>query len=161
MTERASSLQGLLHFARHGARLYDQAVVATLGWYLGNDFQTWSMQCGYDQAREDALLDSIDWPKDGYTLFEIGAMDESSVDGWLQPISESNALFLRRDLWELLGGLDERFDASGGGLVNLDTFGRALKWSDSELVILLGEATFHQLHGGTNTNASHYLAGGA
>lgn len=144
---------GLLHFARHGAHLYDRAVVATLGWYLGHDFQTKSIQCGYDQAREDALLDSIEWPRDGYRLFEIGAMDESSVDGWFQPISESNALFLRRELWELLGGVDERFDAPAGGLLNLDTFSRALESPDSELVILLGEATFHQIHGGFNTNA--------
>jgi hypothetical protein len=80
-------------------------------------------------------------------------MDESSVDGWFQPISESNALFLRRELWELLGGLDERFDAPGGGLLNLDTFRRALECPEAELVILLGEATFHQLHGGISTNA--------
>jgi len=144
---------GLLHFARHGARLYDKAVVATLGWYLGPDFQMWSMRSGYDHAREDALLDSIDWPSDGYRLFEIGAMDESSLDGWFQPISESNALFLRRQLWELLGGFDERFDAPGGGLVNLDAFRRILEWPDAALVILLGEATFHQVHGGISTNA--------
>lgn len=143
---------GLLHFARQGARLYDKAVVATLGWYLGPDFQWRSMESGYDRAREDALLESIDWPNDGYRLFEIGAMDESSVDGWFKPIAESNALFLRREFWEALGGLDERFDASGGGLVNLDTFNRALEWPEAQLVVLLGEATFHQLHGGTNTN---------
>jgi len=143
---------GLLHFARHGARLYDKAVVATLGWYLGPDFQWQSMESGYDRAREDALLASIDWPNDGYRLFEVGSMDESSVDGWFKPIAESNALFLRREFWEALGGLDERFDAPGGGLLNLDTFNRALEWPDAQLVVLLGEATFHQLHGGTNTN---------
>jgi len=144
---------GLLHFARRGAGLYDKAVVATLGWYLGPDFQWRSMECGYDRAREDALLESVGWPHDGYRLFEIGTMDESSVDSWFRPIAESNALFLQREFWELLGGLDECFDAPGGGLLNLDTFNRALEWPDAELVILLGEATFHQLHGGTNTNS--------
>jgi glycosyltransferase involved in cell wall biosynthesis len=145
---------GLLHFAREGARLYRKAVVATLGWYLGPDFQWRSMESGYDRAQEDALLERIDWPNDGYRLFEIAAMDESSVDGWFKPIAESNALFLRRDFWEVLGGLDERFDAPGGGLLNLDTFNRALEWPEAQLVILLGEATFHQFHGGTNTNIS-------
>ena len=144
---------GLLHFARHGALLYDKAVVATLGWYLGHDFQRASMQCGYDDDREDALLASINWPVDGYRLFEVGAMDESSVDGWFQPIAESNGLFLRRELWELLGGVDDRFDAPGGGLINFDTFCRLLELPDAQLVILLGEATFHQLHGGVATNA--------
>src|SRR5260370_3017333 len=145
---------GLLHFARHGAGLYDKAVVATLGWYLGHDFQSWSMQHGYNQAREDALLNSIDWPNDGYRLFEIGTLDQSSVDGWFQPISESNALFLRREFWELLGGVDERFDAPGGGRINLDTLHRTLEQPDAGPVILLSEATLHQLHGGTNTNAT-------
>lgn len=145
---------GLLHFARQGVRLYDTAVVATLGWYLGPGFQRESMQRGYDHAREDALLESVNWPSDGYRLFEIGAMDESSEDGWFQPISESNALFLRRESWASLQGVDERFDAPGGGLINLDTFSRAIELPQAQLVILLGEATFHQLHGGTSTNAS-------
>jgi glycosyltransferase involved in cell wall biosynthesis len=143
---------GLLHLACHGARLSDKAVVATLGWYLGPDFQWRSMESGYDRVREDALLASIDWPKDGYRLFEIGSMDESSVDGWFKPIAETNALFLRREFWEALGGLDERFDSPGGGLLNLDTYNRAIESPDAQLVVLLGEATFHQLHGGTNTN---------
>jgi hypothetical protein len=144
---------GLLHFARHGAGLYDRAIVATLGWYLGYDFQRWSMRYGYDQSCEDALLASIAWPEDGYRLFEIATMDESCFDGWLTPIVETNALFMRRELWETLGGLDERFDAPGGGLVNLDIYRRAGDLEDAELVILLGEGTFHQFHDGIATNA--------
>ena len=145
---------GLFHFGLHGVGLYENAVVATLGWYLGHDLQMWWSNSGYNHAREDALLDSIDWPNDGYRLFEIGTMDESSVDGWFQPIAESNALFLRRGLWEVIGGFDERFETPAGGFVNLDTFSRLLAWPNAELVILLGEATFHQLHGGTSTNAA-------
>ena len=144
---------GLLHFARHGARLYERAVVATLGWYLGYDLQSWAMKAGYNQAREDALLASIDWPQDGYRLFEIATMDESSFDGWLAPIGETNALFMRRELWDILGGMEESFDAPGGGMVNLDIYRRAGELPGAELVILLGEGTFHQFHGGTATNA--------
>jgi hypothetical protein len=145
---------GLLHFALHGAHLYGKAIVATLGWYLGFDFQRFAMRGGYDAAREDALLASISWPEDGYRLFEISTMDESSVEGWFCPIAESNALFLKRECWHALQGMDERFDAPGGGLVNLDTFERALALPDAQLVILLGEGTFHQLHGGIATNGS-------
>jgi hypothetical protein len=144
---------GLLHFARQGTGLYDRAIVATLGWYLGFDFQRWSMRYGYDQAREDALLATIGWPQDGYRLFEIATMDDSCFDGWLMPITETNALFMRRALWEMLGGMDESFDAPGGGLINLDLFRRAGELPDAELIILLGEGTFHQFHDGTATNS--------
>jgi glycosyltransferase involved in cell wall biosynthesis len=145
---------GLLHFARRGVELYPRAVVVTLGWYLGRDLQRWSMEAGYNRQREDAMLASIGWPQDGYRLFEIAAFDESSVDGWFSQIEESNALFLSRDSWDRIGGVDERFDAPGGGYINLDTLGRAMELPDSELVVLLGEATFHQLHGGIATNQS-------
>lgn len=146
---------GLLHFARRGVELYPRAVVVTLGWYLGRDLQRWSMEAGYNQQREDAMLASIDWSQDGYRLFDIAAFDESSVDGWFSQIEESNALFLSRDSWDRMGGVDERFDAPGGGYINLDTLGRAMELPDSELVVLLGEATFHQLHGGIATNQSY------
>jgi glycosyltransferase involved in cell wall biosynthesis len=145
---------GLLHFARRGVALYPRAVVVTLGWYLGRDLQRWSMEAGYNQQREDAMLAAIGWPQDGYRLFDIAAFDEGSVDGWFSQIEESNALFLSRDSWNRIGGFDERFDAPGGGYVNLDTLARAIALPDSELVVLLGEATFHQLHGGIATNQS-------
>ena len=144
---------GLLHFARHGASLYDRAVVASIGWFLGFDHQKWALESGHDEEREDALLKSIDWPADGYRLFEIGTLDGSSPNGWLLPIAESNALFLRRELWERLEGFDERFDLPGGGLVNLDAYRRALELPNAELVVLLGEGSFHQIHGGIATNS--------
>ena len=143
---------GLLHFARYSSRFYPNALVAALGWYVGYDFQGAAIASGYDKAHEDKLLDSIGWPDDGYRLFEIGTMDESSVNGWLAPIAESNGLFLHREAWNKLGGMDERFDLPGGGLVNLDTFRRAIELPDAELVVLLGEGTFHQLHDGVSTN---------
>ena len=139
---------GLLHFSAHGVGLYDRAVVSTLGWYLGYDYQPWSILAGHDQEHEDRLLWSINWRRDGYKLFDIATMDAPSEDGWFAPLNESGALFLSRESWELLRGMDERFDFPGGGLVNLDTFCRALELSDAQLVILLGEGTFHQAHGG-------------
>jgi hypothetical protein len=145
---------GLLHFARRGAHLFEHSVVATLGWHLGFDSsQRLAMDAGYDRRQEDALLASIDWRTDGYRLFEIAALDPSSVNGWLSLNGESNALFLPRRMWDVLGGVEERFDEPGGGLLNLDTFRRAVELPESRLVILLGEATFHQVHGGIATNA--------
>jgi tetratricopeptide (TPR) repeat protein len=146
---------GLLHFARHGAELYRVPVVASLGWYLGFDHQRWAKDTGYNAEREDGLLASIDWPTNGYRLFEIAAFDAAAILGPFAPISETNALFLTRQTWETLGGADERFDAPGGGLLNLDMFRRALELPEAELVVLLGEGTFHQLHGGVATNAAY------
>ena len=145
---------GLLHFARHGAWLYDRTVVASLTWHLGFDDQQFALESGHDKDREDALLKSIDWPADGYRLFEIGTLDGSSSNGWWLPIYESNALFLRQETWEMLEGFDERFDLPGGGLVNLETYRRALELPNTELVVLLGEGSFHQIHGGVTTNAN-------
>lgn len=143
---------GFLHFARAGVRLYPRAIVPTQGWYLGLDQQRWAMQAGYNQEREDKLLASIAWPDDGYRLFEIGTPDEPSLDAWFGKIYESNGLFLRREAWELLGGVEERFESAGGGFLNHDTMARALELPDREVVFLLGEGTFHQLHGGIGTN---------
>jgi hypothetical protein len=145
---------GILHFARRGVSLYPRAVVVTLGWYLGRDLQRFAIEAGYNQAREDEMLASIGWPEDGYRLFDIGALDEASTNGWFTPLEESNALFMSRENWDRLGGYEERFDLPGGGYVNPDTLARALGLPDSELVILLGEGTFHQIHGGVATNQS-------
>lgn len=144
---------GLLHYALHGARLFPRAIVATLGWYLGADMQRCSMGSGYTREAEDDLLASIDWRGDGYRLTEISTLDESSLNGWFAPLSESNALFASRSTWAALGGAEERFDAPGGGLLNLDIFTRAVSLEGAQLVTLLGEGTFHQLHGGVSTNA--------
>ena len=50
-----------------------------------------------------------------------------------------------------LRGYDERFSSPGGGFVNHDLFERACRLPDSQLIMLLGEATFHQMHGGAAT----------
>jgi hypothetical protein len=47
--------------------------------------------------------------------------------------------------------MDTRFNLRGGGLVNLDLYKRACEFSGSQHVILLGEGTFHQFHGGVTT----------
>jgi hypothetical protein len=144
---------GLLARGLDATSLDPKAVVASLGWYLGSDYQKCSVARGYDAAAEDALLTSIAWPEDGYRLFEISTMDEASVNGWTGPIAESNGLFMARRMWDALGGMDERFDLPGGGLVNADTLCRACAIDGSLLVVLLGEGTFHQVHGGVATNA--------
>ena len=134
-----------------GLRAFDDPVVATLAWHLGPKVQNESLLEGYDQAAEDRLLATVDWRADGYELFRIAALAGSSADGWFRPLLESNCLAVPRAAWDALGGLDERFTAPGGGLVNLDFYRRACDRADA-IVLLMGEGTFHQVHGGVATN---------
>jgi hypothetical protein len=143
----------LVRHAVLAARLHPRPVIATLGFHLGPELQTVSVHRGYDQAVEDRLLAESGWEEDGYNLFAISVLAASSGHGWFRPIAESNALFMPAPLWEELGGLDVRFRSPGGGVVNLDTYARACALPDSQLVVLLGEGTFHQVHGGIATNA--------
>ncbi len=67
-------------------------------------------------------------------------------------MGESNSLFMHRSRWDQLGGLDERFELPAGGLANHDLFRRACALEGVELVVMLGEGTFHQFHGGAATS---------
>jgi glycosyltransferase involved in cell wall biosynthesis len=144
---------GLAACALAASRIDDRAVIVTLGFHLGTKMQMQSVHEGYDQAAEDRLLEQARWYEDGYRLFGLSVFAGSSHRGWFRPISESNALFMRRALWNELGGFDERFASPGGGFVNLDTLSRAVGLPGSVVVTLLGEGTFHQVHGGVATNA--------
>jgi glycosyltransferase involved in cell wall biosynthesis len=143
---------GLLERARSALSLYPRAVVASRGRYLGPKRQRDSIREGYDRHVEDALLERINWKHNGYGLFDISIFDEGSGPTWFNNIAESNGLFMSRTLWAELGGYDEQFQEVGGGLVNLDTWERACELPDVTPVTLLGEATFHQVHGGVMTN---------
>lgn len=145
---------GLLCHTLLAARLHERVVVTPLGFHLGPDLQCRSTATGYDRAAEDALLEEVDWTRDGYRLFDISVLAGSSLGGWLCLPAESNALAAPRGIWEELGGYDEAFVSPGGGLVNLDAYRRACELPDVMPVLLLGEATFHQIHGGISTNSS-------
>ena len=145
---------GLLQTAMAAARLGARTVIATTGWHLGPESQQQSILHGYTPEREDAALAAIGWPETaGYRLFEISSPAHSAREGIFRLPYESNFLCLRAAvLRDELGGCDERFDLPGGGLVNHDLFRRACDLPEVEIVLLLGEGTFHQLHGGISTN---------
>lgn len=138
--------------------LSKSAVVSIPGYHLGHELQQEAVSAGYDSASERALLDSIDWPENGYRLFEISCLNASSALGFFLPNSESNCISLSRSLWDSLGGYDPRFDLRGGGLVNLDFYKRACEYSDIQHIILPGEGTFHQFHGGVTTGGQDMAA---
>ena len=143
---------GMLRLALTSLAAFRRPVVSSLAFHLGPAVQMDSVARGYDREEEDLLLASVDWRNDGYRLFEISALAGSSRHGWFQPIAESNCVFMTRELFEELGGFDERFDEPGGGLINLDFYCRVCELPDSRLVMLLGEGSFHQIHGGVMSN---------
>lgn len=136
---------GLLSYALRALRSGHKPVVATLAWHLGPDFQWLSIPGGYDQQVEDELLEESGWIEDGYQLFAISSLAGSSANGYFQTPNESSALFMERTLFLELRGLDERFTSPGGGFIAPDFFRRACEHPESELFILLGEGTFHQM----------------
>ena len=144
----------LLATALEAARLHPRPVIGTFAFHLGPEVQVRSIANGYNQQVEDALLASVDWVGDGYQLFSIAVFASSSARGWFSLPAETNALFLSREHWQSLGGYDPAFVAPGGGLVNLDTWARACADPSGSVILLLGEATFHQVHGGIATNAT-------
>jgi len=144
---------GVLHYAQQAFRQFDEPVVAVHYWYLGPGQQPVTTMHGYSQAEEDALLMQIQWPSNGYELFMIGEEIGAQRNVWLSPLFESNCLFLRRRVFEAIGGADERFNMPGGGFLNADILREAVEYGGTQLVVPLGEATFHQVHGGTTTNA--------
>lgn len=136
------------------------ATAIVTSWHIGPDVQNRSVALGYDQAAEDALLATIDWQGDGYRLFDVSrALDPSSgTTAWFNPVTESNFIGVSRTDHARLGGFDEAFTSPGGGAVNLDFFKRAVDQLRRPVVSLVGEGTFHQVHGGVSTNvdeASH------
>jgi glycosyltransferase involved in cell wall biosynthesis len=148
----------VLELALLASRAHPRPVVCTHGFHLGRDVQQRTAGSGYDEDAEAAMLEGVDWTADGYRLFEVSVpalasrREMSLRRGWFDLPAETNSLFLFREMWEELGGFDERFVTPGGGMVNIDTFARACAAPDAQVFVLLGEGTFHQVHGGVSTN---------
>ncbi len=141
---------GVLQFGIVGLRSYEPAIVATQQWYVGPGQQPEAVIAGYSTEDEDELFRQIEWPRDGYRLFEIGHF--IGERDWLDGILESNCLFVPRSLLEQVGGFDDSFSMPGGGYANLELYERLGSSPGVTLTTILGEGSFHQVHGGTTTN---------
>ena len=143
---------GILHYSILASRIYDNPFIYTLGMHIGLKQQNYLAEENYTRVDEEKLMDSVNWQQDGYSLFDISSAAFSSSQGYFSPLAESNCVTLHRSTYLKVGGFDERFISAGGGLTNLDFFNRINELDDIDPVMLLGEATFHQFHGGTATN---------
>ena len=143
---------GIIRKSLQALKEFDNPFIYTLGMHLGSKVQNESILDGYNQSVEDEMLNHTPWINNGYRLFSISSVALSSKDGFYSELTESNCFSLHKESYFLLGGLDEEFITPGGGLVNLDFFKRATLRDEMTPVMLLGEATFHQYHGGVATN---------
>lgn len=143
---------GLLKRAIEASQIGSRTIVGTVAFHLGPAIQAKSVQNEYNQSTENKLLASLDWEKDGYRLFGASVLAGSSAKGWHHLPKESNAVCMHRSIWQELDGYDVAFNSPGGGFANHDLWKRACELPDAQVIMLLGEATFHQFHGGVATN---------
>jgi hypothetical protein len=132
-------------------RAWPDALVATPGFHIGDDDHQNSADRGHDEQFEKELLAAVPWQENGYLLYSVSTVSAANPYGVLHPLMESNAMFATRAALEEIGGPDARFDQAGGGVLNLDLFRELAERPTSQLVVLPGEASFHQYHGGVTT----------
>ncbi len=141
----------LVYYTLKATHLYPNCVVTVPGYHLGDKLQQRAALEGYDEKTERELLNSVPWRQDGYQLFNICCLSGTSTNGYFQPIGESNSVTVSQQLFTELNGFDSRFTETGGGQCNLDFYKRAVEFPDTQLIMLFGEGSFHQFHGGVTT----------
>lgn len=144
---------GIYASAQRAFAQFNSPLIATVPFHLGPKQQNEAVLEGYDQRAEDALLARSGWKENGYRLYTIAGSFADGGMGWFGCAFESGCFGMRKQAYLDLGGLDERFVSRGGGLVGPDFFQRAVARDDGDYVMLLGEGTFHQFHGGVASNA--------
>ncbi|MBS0591660.1 MAG: glycosyltransferase family 2 protein [Proteobacteria bacterium] len=145
---------GVYALAQRAFAHFDSPFLATAPFHLGPKQQNDSVAEGYNQCTEDDLLARSGWRDNGYRLYTIAGAFADPGMAWFGCPFESSCFGIGKDEYLALGGFDERFVARGGGLVALDFFQRAVARTGGDYVMLLGEASFHQFHGGVASNTT-------
>ena len=143
---------GVIRNALDGFKVNPNAVVAAPGYHIGlTDQQHSSHSSWWSVRKERALMRTIPWRTDGYRLFDISVLSGANPFGYLHPLMESNCMFASRANFDAIGGADERFDLPGGGVLNLHMYRELLEPEHAQLILMPGEGSFHQFHGGVTT----------
>ena len=144
----------ILNYSIKASAIFDKPFVYALGMHIGSKPQNFLAEENYTREGEDQLIASTRWEEDGYELFNMYCVALSSGQGFFSALMESKCFALRRSMYLDMDGLDENFSSPGGGLTNLDFFFRAGEIKNISPVMLLGEVTSHQFHGGAATNVA-------
>lgn len=98
---------------------------------------------------EDELLSNANWLHEPDNLYSNSVLADSSRNGLVGPINESNAFCLSKKTFKVVGGYDLRFKLPGGSTNNPEIFTRLVTRPNALNICLLSEGTFHLLHGGS------------
>jgi hypothetical protein len=148
---------GVVENTLRAMETFENPFVTVVGFHVGPKIQNQSVSFGYDQNEEDKVLAGVNWQENGYSLFKVAGWPSYDCAGWFSPLAESNCFAMRKTAYKALGGLDSDFAEPGGGLAILDFFRRAMETPELGYVVLLGEGTFHQFHGGIASNQPYEL----
>ena len=102
--------------------------------------------------RESENLERLGWPRDGYSLFRYATRPTEFAQRGQLHFFESNCLISTKAVFDECGAFDERFDEPGAGMANVEMFWRLIHEPTNRYVVLPGEGSFHQDHGGTTTS---------
>lgn len=143
---------GVVCFALMAFRMNQDAMVVVPGYNLGENEQQFHLTHGYSEEKEQSLLNQINWPHDGYRLFDISCLSGANPNGIFHPFMECNCLFMSREVFVDIGQANELFNLRGGGSLNLYIYRLTALHPKTQSFILAGEGSFHQLHGGVTTS---------
>ena len=137
---------GAFAWALRAHATHPHAVVTPPAWHVGPAHQSVSVQQGFTIESQDVLLDGLGWQADGYQLFDASALAMANPTGFISTITEGCFLVVRKKDLIALGGLDPAFDIPGGGVAARDLVKRLAESPGHQVIVLLGEGSFHQLH---------------
>lgn len=133
-------------------KINPNAFITTTGFHIGKHHQNYSILNGYNQEVEDKLLEKVNWQSNGYALFKISSLYQDGYS-FFSHLAESNCFMVKtshmRDI-----SFHQGFISKGGGLINLSVFKDLIEIKQLQVYALIGEATFHQFHGGAASNIS-------
>ncbi|MFB3077113.1 MAG: glycosyltransferase [Lysobacterales bacterium] len=144
---------GVVRTALDALALSEDALVVVPGYHLGEQEQHLHETDAEALAHERALMATVDWRHDGYELFNIASLSGANRRGYLQPIMECNCLFAAAVNFRKIGYADPSFTLPGGGSINLHIYRSLGMLPGTRVIVLPGEGSFHQFHGGVTTSS--------
>ncbi len=130
---------------------FERPVINVPQFMLGDVSQNFShVDWAFD--RETEMLETLGWPTDGYSLFRYAVRATELQDRAELHHFESNCLITNKTVFDACGAFEERFTEPGGGMANPEIFWRLTHEPLNTYVVLPGEGSFHQDHGGTTTS---------